>query len=166
MTKKTPDLVELRCKRCGMVAWWCVGNRTCFNISEKFQVALSRSRKESFSRPSNRCIVRLVFCSRVPRWLRLVEAYYNEVKGIKLSDEGLFEEGAWPQLLFFSGWFLMFFLLVLARYRKQEIQVILVMFRCYGNCIASSLVKSSGCSKRRRINIVIPCRGLSLALVI
>ncbi|CAN6982726.1 unnamed protein product, partial [Brassica oleracea var. botrytis] len=35
---------------------------------------LSHSRKESFSRPLNKCIIRFVFCSCVPQWLRMVGA--------------------------------------------------------------------------------------------
>lgn len=49
--------------------------------------------------------------------------HYNEVEGLRLFDEGSFEEEAWSQLLFFSGLFLMLFLSVLAWYRELEVQV-------------------------------------------
>lgn len=64
-----------------------------FNISEKFQVALSRYRKESFSPPLIKCIFQfffaLVFLGGFD-WLK----HYNEVEGFMISDEGSFEEGA------------------------------------------------------------------------
>lgn len=64
-----------------------------FNIFEKFQVALSRSRKKSFSRPLIKCIFRFVFALVFLTgfdWLK----HYKEVESFKISDEGSFEEGA------------------------------------------------------------------------
>lgn len=66
------------------------------------------------------------------------------------------------------------FLMVLARYRELEVQVSLVLFRCFGYCIASSLLCGFACvvsarvpavSKLRWTGIDFSCHGVFKDLV-
>ncbi|KAF3541219.1 hypothetical protein F2Q69_00021206 [Brassica cretica] len=52
-------------------------------ILQKFQISchLSISVKESFSRPFNKCVSRMILCFSVPRWLRSLKQY-REVEAL------------------------------------------------------------------------------------